>query len=167
MKKITKFLAAILIFAAVTANAGNPVGTLNLTRQGQTVTGNNGDVQFAFGGVLATQSGFNYNPTTFTLSVDSVPVLNGVNVVTVDTTVTDTVRVLAGYLNIINATGVRTVVVVLPYLPVNKTVGVRFTGNTAAVTVIVRRISDYAALYGATQYLNPNEWKFGWAGQWY
>ena len=53
MKKITKFLAAILIFAAVTANAGNPVGTLNLTRQGQTVTGNNGDVQFAFGGVLA------------------------------------------------------------------------------------------------------------------
>lgn len=129
MKKITSILLFVLvftstIFAQTFSNTNGRAGQQNFNRLGISSVGNSGDLQICGpsslgqGGPTASVSGLNYNYQTAQLTIDSLPLSNQSVVFNVDTTVSDTVRLVFGKTNIIKTVyATRTLVLLLPAAP--------------------------------------------------
>lgn len=109
-----------------------PNGQRSISRAGNGTLGNVGAVQIGGpspqgNGPLAAVSGFEYDYTIGRLQVDSLPITNTNNFISVDTTVTDTVLLQFGVTNILvnkwssTVTGITTLVYILPIPPTNVT----------------------------------------------
>lgn len=91
MKKYLLAIYCILAIGAATSGHAQGVnGTVNASGNRVQLSGNNGDIPFSFKNNIYTQSGFNYNPTSKTLSIDSVPFSNFNVSLTLDTATKDT-----------------------------------------------------------------------------
>lgn len=178
MKNFKSFgIFAILLIALTTnftvnAQIVGPAGTRLISRLGTGSLGSPGDLQIAGPGIAgqgpaACVSGLNYNYANGNLLVDSLPITNSNNFISVDTTVSDTVILKFGYTNIIvnrwGNIGITTLVFVLPLPPSNVTAlsgsqadnfvtTVKYTvANTTANVIKVRTDTGYLTLYSATK----------------
>ena len=162
-------LKVILLALAIGTTAAIPTqakaqganGTINVAHTGNTVTGNTGDIQFQFGQFPSTQSGFNYNPVTKTLLVDSLPLTTVAYQLTVDTTSAtgDTIILKPGYLNLLPG-GYHSLVLEMPAMPIVASYKVVGLSKVASVEVIKKKIdTGFKSILPATQYLAPTLWE--------
>lgn len=138
-------------------------GTININYNPQGNPGNTGDVQMSFNGAKASVSGFNFNPFSSTLLIDSLPATPVASYFNADTTTaaSDTTLLKLNYSNVGRTTvgaSMLNYVIVLPYTPVpitpypqnNFFIDVQFTGKIQSLKVITTNGKTYTALYTIT-----------------
>jgi len=161
MKKYLLAIYCILAIGAATSGHAQGVkGTVNPSFNRVQIGGNNGDIPFSFKGNIYTQSGFNYNPTSKVLSIDSVPLSNYNVSLTLDTATTDTaVLTQLGAQYIVKPTAALTSTnLLLPSSPSdNSTVSVKFTKTIATLSVLSPSLS---VVYTLTSVVPGVEYKF-------